>query len=97
MSDEEPVALPLSFDKDAGSNVEAMDTAVRTPFQSQINSQSVSSRNGVMRGSAHRTNEIEAGVNSSLPTTHIGAPQCTERFDSRNGHTVSNDSDSMNT
>jgi hypothetical protein len=28
---------------------------------------------------------------------HIGAPQCTERFDSRNGHTVSNDSDSMNT
>jgi len=28
---------------------------------------------------------------------HIGAPQCTKRFDSRNGHTVSNDSDSMNT
>jgi len=27
---------------------------------------------------------------------HIGAPQCTERFNSRNGHTA-NDSDSMNT
>jgi len=28
---------------------------------------------------------------------HIGTPHCTERFDSRNGHTVSNHSDSMNT
>jgi hypothetical protein len=28
---------------------------------------------------------------------HIGTPHCTERFDSRNGHTVSNNSDSMNT
>ena len=70
MSDEEPDTL-LSFDGDAGSNVEAIDTAVRTPFQSQINSQSVSLRNGVMRGSACRTNEIEAGVNSSLPTTQV--------------------------
>jgi len=70
MSDEEPDTL-LSFDGDAGSNVEAIDTAVRTPFQSQINSQSVSLRNGVMRGSARRTNEIEAGVNLSLPTTQV--------------------------
>ena len=28
---------------------------------------------------------------------HIGTPQCVEPFDSRNGHSVSNDSDSMNT
>ena len=69
--DEEPDALPLSFDGDAGANVEAMDTAVRTPFQSQINSRSVCSRNGVMRGSARRTNEIKAGVISSLPTMQV--------------------------
>ena len=33
----------------------------------------------------------------ALFLNHIGAPQCTERFNSRNGHTVSNDLDSMNT
>jgi len=36
-------------------------------------------------------------IKSTSLKYHIGAPQCTERFDSRNGHTVSNNSDSMNT
>ena len=33
---------------------------------------------------------------SSTSHAHIGTPQCAEPFDSRNGHTVPNDSGSMN-
>ena len=33
---------------------------------------------------------------NALPPEQVGAPQCAERFDSKNGHTVSNDSGSMN-
>ena len=69
--DEEAGALPLSFAGDSGSGVDAMYTVARTPFQSQINSLSVSSRNSVIRGSARRTTAIEAGVTSWLPTTQL--------------------------
>ncbi len=35
-------------------------------------------------------------VDEENSTVQVGAPHCAEPFDSRNGHTVPNDSDSMN-
>ena len=66
-SDEEPEALPLSFDRDSGSAVEAINAAVRTPFHSQIKLASVDSRNGVIKGSARRIVVMVTGFNGSSP------------------------------
>ena len=73
MNDGELAAFPLafSFGGDSGSGVDTMNTAARTPFQSQMKSASVNSRKGVMSGSALRTVAIEEGVNSWLPATQV--------------------------
>jgi hypothetical protein len=43
------------------------------------------------------TDSAESLPRKNYKKWHIGTPHCTERFDSRNSHTVLNDSDSMNT